>query len=60
MSDAPKDILVAPILNKGQTKRNVVVPVGTWVDQKGNEYSKGTYELSSNLGEPLFLMRKSN
>lgn len=53
-----EDILVAPILNKGQTKRNVIIPQGDWIDNNGNVYKKGNYEMHSPLGQPIFLKRK--
>ena len=53
-----EDILVAPILNKGQTSRTVVVPCGNWIDLDGNNYQKGTYNLCAPLGKPIFLKRQ--
>lgn len=33
-----EDILVAPVLTKGTTKKEVVFPQGLWEDEKGNRY----------------------
>ncbi len=36
------DILVAPVIKKGETERNVVFPEGVWKDEDGNTYEGGT------------------
>ena len=35
------DILVAPVVEKGQTIKTVHLPEGTWVDADGTEYAGG-------------------
>ena len=36
-----EDILVAPVIVKGQTERDVVLPKGRWRDSDGTEYEGG-------------------
>jgi alpha-D-xyloside xylohydrolase len=51
-------LLVAPVLAKGQTKRDVVLPAGTWVDFWTGETLKGpgTVHVDAPLSKlPLFL-----
>ena len=36
-----EDILVAPVLEKGQSERTVVLPEGYWRDCDGREYEGG-------------------
>lgn len=54
------DILVAPIIVQGQTKRIVVVPDGTWYDEDGKEYQKGTYEIFAPLNKIIYLLKDKN
>lgn len=54
-----KDILFAPVVNKGQTKKKVYLPEGQWIrtaDKK--EYAGGEYEFEVPLGEFLAFVRK--
>ena len=39
------DIMIAPVLGKGQASREVVIPKGTWIDQNGNRW-KGPKKIS--------------
>ena len=36
-----EDILVAPVLKKGQFEKNIVFPAGRWQDEEGNTYEGG-------------------
>ncbi|NMF33665.1 glycoside hydrolase [Flammeovirga yaeyamensis] len=33
------DVIVAPIIKKGQRKRKVILPKGKWMDEKGEKYN---------------------
>ena len=47
-------IMVAPQLKKGN-KREVVIPEGSWVDELGNKYEEGVYEIEVPLSRlPVF------
>ena len=49
-------ILVAPIYKKGETKRQVYIPEGTWLQQDKEIVSQGAYqELTPQDGEPVVL-----
>lgn len=53
------DILFAPVVNKGQTKKKVYLPEGQWIrtaDKK--EYAGGEYEFEVPLDEFLAFVRK--
>ncbi len=39
------DILVCPIVTKGTFEKDVVIPDGTWVDELGNTFTKGTHRI---------------
>ena len=53
------DILFAPILEYGATKRTVYVPEGEWIlARNGTVYTKGTYEISAEIDEFIALVRK--
>ncbi len=43
------DILVAPVIQKGQTSRVVKFPEGKWQDEDGNIYEGGEYVVSAPL-----------
>ena len=46
------EILFAPIVNRGQTKKRVYLPQGEWVLTKdGRIYSAGWHEISAELDE---------
>lgn len=44
------DILVAPVIRKGETERKVLFPEGRWTDEDGNSYAGGTEQI---LNAPL-------
>ena len=47
-------IMVAPQLKKGN-RREVVIPEGSWVDELGNKYEEGVYEIEVPLSRlPVF------
>ena len=43
------DMLLAPVLEKGQVSRKVIIPKGTWTDQNGNQW-KGPKTISVEAG----------
>ncbi|MBO1269765.1 glycoside hydrolase family 31 protein [Arthrobacter cavernae] len=45
-----EDILVAPVLQAGATRRTVVLPAGTWTGPDGVERGEGTVEIAVDLG----------
>ena len=46
------DILFAPIVNRGQTKKKVYLPEGKWILTKdGKEYGAGWHEISAEINE---------
>lgn len=46
------DILFAPIVNKGQTKKNVYLPEGEWLLTKNKKrYTPGWHEISAEIDE---------
>ena len=46
------DIIFAPIVNHGQTKKTVYIPDGEWILTKDKTvYTKGTYEITAGLNE---------
>ncbi len=53
------DIIFAPIVNKGQTEKEVYIPEGEWVLTKnGKIYSKGWYTVKAEINEFIALIRK--
>lgn len=47
-----EDILFAPIVNQGQTKKTVYLPEGKWVLTKDNKmYTQGFHEIEANINE---------
>ncbi len=56
-----RDILVAPVIEKNQLKRNVYLPDDTWIHLwSGKEYSKGNHIIEAPLGNPPVFCRKSS
>ena len=56
-----RDILVAPILKEGVSKRSVYLPNDTWIHLfTGKEYTGGTYEIESRIGFPPVFVRKES
>lgn len=53
------DILFAPIVNRGQTKKQVYLPQGKWVLTKNmKEYSEGWHEIDAEIDEFIALVKK--
>lgn len=56
-----RELLVAPVLDKGQTEKEVYFPDDTWVHLwSGKEYTKGHHTVEAPLGEPPVFCRKSS
>lgn len=52
------DILVAPLFEEGQTKREVYLPKGQWIDyQTGKTYSSGWHTIEMGVIEAIILVR---
>ena len=52
------DIIFAPIVEQGQTKKSVYIPDGEWVLTKDNKlYTKGWYEISAEIDEFIAFVR---
>ena len=52
------DILFAPIVNRGQTKKTVYLPQGDWILTKnGSRYTQGFYEIEAALDEFIAFVR---
>ena len=53
------DIIFAPIVNKGQTEKEVYIPDGEWILTKdGSLYTKGTYTVKAEIDEFIAFVRK--
>jgi len=54
-----ENLLIAPVLNQGQTQRNVVVPEGKWLDKRNmNELvGPGNYNISAPLSDIPVLIK---
>ena len=53
------DILFAPIVNRGQTKKTVWLPEGDWILTKDKkEYKGGSHEVAAGIGEFIAFVRK--
>ncbi len=56
-----RDILVAPILEKGSSRREVWLPEDAWIDMlSGEEYCGGTYPAVATHGLPPVFIRKAS
>lgn len=54
-----EDIIFAPIVKRGQTKKTVYVPAGEWVLTKNKqEYTQGYYEIEASTDEFIALVKK--
>ena len=53
------DILFAPIVNMGQTEKEVYIPEGDWIFARDKKYYKGAsrYKISANLSEFIVFVR---
>ncbi len=53
------DILFAPIVNGGQTKKNIYLPKGEWIfTQNMQEYSEGWYEINAEIDAYIAFVKK--
>ncbi len=53
-----RDMLVAPIIKKGATKREVYLPNDRWIHAfTGKEYGGGCYEIEAPIGQPPVFIR---
>lgn len=53
------DILFAPIVNRGQTEKEVYLPEGEWVLTKSNEvYSQGWHTVNAEINEFVAFVKK--
>lgn len=53
------DILFAPIVNRGQTKKTVYLPEGEWILTKDKkEYGKGYHTVTAEIDEFIAFVRK--
>ncbi|MCI5872867.1 MAG: alpha-glucosidase [Clostridiales bacterium] len=56
-----RDILVAPVLEEGATKRNCYLPGETWIHLfSGKEYGGGTVCIEAPIGQPPVFIRKDS
>ncbi len=54
-----RDILVAPVLEKGAVTRRVWLPEDRWINIfTGEEYTGGSYEIDSPIGKPPVFVRQ--
>ena len=55
------DIIFAPIVNKGQTEKEVYIPDGEWVLVKdGKVYTKGKYTITAEIDEFIAFVKKGS
>ena len=53
------DIIFAPIVNKGQTEKQVYIPGGEWILTKdGKIYTKGWHTIKAEIDEFIAFVRK--
>jgi alpha-D-xyloside xylohydrolase len=53
------DILFAPIVNRGQTEKQVYLPEGEWVLTKSGEtYTKGWHTVTAQINEFVAFVKK--
>jgi alpha-D-xyloside xylohydrolase len=53
-----EDIIFAPIVNKGQTEKEVYIPDGEWVLTKDKTvFTKGTYTINAEIDEFIAFVR---
>ena len=56
-----RDVLVAPVLEKGQGKREVTLPDDNWVHLfSKKEYQGGKYTVDAPIGKPPVFVRKDS
>jgi len=55
------DIIFAPIVEQGQTKKSVYIPDGEWILTKDKKiYTKGTYEITAEIDEFIAFVKKGS
>ena len=55
------DIIFAPIVEQGQTTKNVYIPDGEWILTKDKKvYTKGTYEITAEIDEFIAFVKKGS
>ena len=53
-----RDLLVAPVVEKGKTERTVFLPEGSWIHLfTGTEYRGGTHQVNAPIGCPPVFVR---
>ena len=53
-----EDILVAPVIVKGQFEKDVIFPAGVWQDEDGNTYAgNATHTVKTPLGKLAWFRR---
>lgn len=53
------DIIFAPIVNKGQTEKEVYIPDGEWIlTKEGNTYTKGWHTVTAEIDEFIAFVKK--
>ncbi|MBR4451324.1 MAG: hypothetical protein IKS39_05780 [Clostridia bacterium] len=53
------DIIFAPVVNRGQTEKEVYLPDGEWILTKdGAVYTKGTHTVKAEINELIAFVRK--
>ena len=54
-----EDILFAPVVNKGQTEKEVYLPEGEWILTKTKEvFGKGWHTVNAEINEFVAFVRK--
>ena len=55
------DIIFAPVVEQGQTKKSVYIPDGEWILTKDKKiYTKGTYEITAEIDEFIAFVKKGS
>jgi len=55
------EIIFAPIVDKGQTKKEVYIPDGEWILTKDKKiYTKGTYTINAEIDEFIALVKSDS
>ncbi|MBQ7202502.1 MAG: hypothetical protein IJS03_00640 [Eubacterium sp.] len=55
------DIIFAPIVNRGQTKKTVYLPQGEWILTKDkSEYTQGYHEINAGIDEFIAFVKKGS
>ena len=55
------DIIFAPVVEQGQTKKSVYIPDGEWILTKDKKiYTKSTYEITAEIDEFIAFVKKGS